>query len=85
MLAGRNGPSTSWAQPSGISLAADGSRLWVADSESSAVRSMSLATGGSQASHSTGSAMMLERCSCRGTKLMHQTLSVRSNSEAFSQ
>ena len=53
MLAGRNGPSTSWAQPSGISLSADGSQLWVADSESSAVRSMSLATGGSQASHGT--------------------------------
>ncbi len=49
---GRNGPGTSWAQPSGISLSADGSELWVADSESSAVRSMSLATGGSQASQS---------------------------------
>ena len=45
---GRNGPGTSWAQPSGISLSADGSELWVADSESSCVRSMSLATGGSQ-------------------------------------
>ncbi|CAL5223491.1 g6016 [Coccomyxa viridis] len=46
---GRNGPGTSWAQPSGISLSRDGSELWVADSESSTVRSMSLATGGSQA------------------------------------
>ena len=49
---GRNGPGTSWAQPSGISLSADGRELWVADSESSTVRSMSLATGGSQASQS---------------------------------
>lgn len=47
---GRNGPSTSWAQPSGIALSADGAQLWVADSESSTVRSMSLASGGSQAS-----------------------------------
>ena len=47
---GRNGLGTSWAQPSGISLSADSSELWVADSESSTVRSMSLATGGSQAS-----------------------------------
>lgn len=41
----RDGRSTSWAQPSGLSLSADGAELWVADSESSAIRSCSLATG----------------------------------------
>ena len=48
---GRKGGSTSWAQPSGLSLSRDGADLWVADSESSTVRSMRLATGGSQVSH----------------------------------
>ncbi|GAB4822761.1 hypothetical protein N2152v2_009807 [Parachlorella kessleri] len=37
------GPSsTSWAQPSGLTLSPDGSELFVADSESSAVRRLSL-------------------------------------------
>lgn len=53
---GRNGPGTSWAQPSGISLSADGHEMWVADSESSTVRSMDLASGGSQASQASTSA-----------------------------
>jgi sugar lactone lactonase YvrE len=35
-----------YVQPSGISLSADGRELWVADSESSTVRSMDTAEGG---------------------------------------
>ncbi|KAK9805135.1 hypothetical protein WJX72_001459 [[Myrmecia] bisecta] len=46
---GRNGVSTSWAQPSGLSLAPNSQDMWVADSESSAIRSVSLANGGGQA------------------------------------
>jgi sugar lactone lactonase YvrE len=42
---GRSGPGTSWAQPSGLTLSPDGSKLFVADSESSSVRSASLADG----------------------------------------
>ena len=41
---------TAWAQPSGLSLSADGGTLWVADSESSSIRSSSIADGSSQAS-----------------------------------
>ncbi|KAI3423812.1 hypothetical protein D9Q98_009648 [Chlorella vulgaris] len=41
--------TTSWAQPSGLSLAPDGQSLFVADSESSTVRRLDLATGGGQA------------------------------------
>lgn len=37
-------------QPSGLSLSMDGRELWVADSESSTVRSMDLTTGGSRVS-----------------------------------
>ncbi|PNW74118.1 hypothetical protein CHLRE_13g586050v5 [Chlamydomonas reinhardtii] len=47
----QNGPTpftTSWAQPSGLSLAGDGSNLmYVADSESSTVRVLDLSSGGS--------------------------------------
>ncbi|KAG2443188.1 hypothetical protein HYH02_009265 [Chlamydomonas schloesseri] len=47
----QNGPTpftTSWAQPSGLSLAGDGSGLmYVADSESSTVRVLDLSSGGS--------------------------------------
>ena len=45
---GATGRTTSWAQPSGLALSADGSQLWVADSESSSVRSMLLEDGGSR-------------------------------------
>lgn len=38
-------------QPSGLSLSTDGRELWVADSESSTVRSMDLTTGGSRVGH----------------------------------
>jgi sugar lactone lactonase YvrE len=41
--------TTSWAQPSGLSLAPDGGALYVADSESSTVRRLDLSSGGSQA------------------------------------
>lgn len=58
---GRNGGSTSWAQPSGLALSRDGADLWVADSESSTVRSMRLATGGSQVSPDSPSIQM---CHC---------------------
>ncbi len=40
-----------WVQPSGLSLSVDGRELWVADSESSTVRSMDLTTGGSRVNH----------------------------------
>ena len=40
--------STSWAQPSGLSMAIDGSEVIVADSESSCVRAFSTATGGAR-------------------------------------
>ncbi|EFJ50214.1 hypothetical protein VOLCADRAFT_80356 [Volvox carteri f. nagariensis] len=47
----QNGPTpftTSWAQPSGLSLAGDGSGLmYVADSESSTIRVLDLGSGGS--------------------------------------
>ena len=42
---GGSGRTTSWAQPSGLSLSADGRQLWVADSESSSIRSLALADG----------------------------------------
>lgn len=41
--------TTSWAQPSGLSLSPDGNALYVADSESSTVRRLDLRSGGSQA------------------------------------
>lgn len=41
---------TAWAQPSGLSLSPDGNTLWVADSESSSIRSLSTLDGSSQAS-----------------------------------
>jgi hypothetical protein len=41
--------TTSWAQPSGLSLGPDGHSLFVADSESSTVRRLDLTTGGGQA------------------------------------
>eukprot|EP00884_Botryococcus_braunii_P006329 jgi/Botrbrau1/15698/Bobra.4_1s0071.2 len=56
---GRSGVSTSWAQPSGLALAADRRQLWVADSESSTIRSMSLSSGGSSA-HVGGDAMFAD-------------------------
>ena len=39
------GAKTSWAQPSGLSLSQNGEEVWVADSESSCVRSMSAVSG----------------------------------------
>ncbi|CAL8471539.1 g11081 [Coccomyxa elongata] len=56
---GASGPATSWAQPSGLSLSTDGRELWVADSESSTVRSMDLTTGGSTA-HVGGDALFAD-------------------------
>lgn len=42
-----SGPqTTAWAQPSGLALAPGGGALYVADSESSAVRQLDLQTGG---------------------------------------
>lgn len=43
-----SGTKSSYAQPSGLSLTPDGSSLYVADSESSSVRVVNTATGGSQ-------------------------------------
>lgn len=48
----QNGPgplTTSWAQPSGLALLPGTATLFVADSESSSVRKLDLATGGSSA------------------------------------
>ncbi|CAG9461274.1 unnamed protein product [Pedinophyceae sp. YPF-701] len=42
---GKGGLGTSWAQPSGLSLSPDGRTLWVADSESSSVRTCATADG----------------------------------------
>ncbi|CAD7700093.1 unnamed protein product [Ostreobium quekettii] len=39
---------TSWAQPSGLSMTADGSEVFVADSESSSIRKFNSQTGASQ-------------------------------------
>ncbi|KAG6555690.1 hypothetical protein Mapa_002927 [Marchantia paleacea] len=47
-LNGKNGLSTSYAQPSGLSLGADGQQMFIADSESSSVRAVDLRSGGSQ-------------------------------------
>jgi len=44
---GLAGLTTSWAQPSGLSLGQAGNTLFVADSESSSIRACSLSTGGS--------------------------------------
>jgi DNA-binding beta-propeller fold protein YncE len=41
--------NTSWAQPSGLSISNSGDRMYVADSESSSVRSVSLGDGSSKA------------------------------------
>lgn len=46
-LNGKSGQVTSFAQPSGLSFSADMKDLYVADSESSSVRIVDLATGGS--------------------------------------
>ncbi|KAK9802067.1 hypothetical protein WJX73_010192 [Symbiochloris irregularis] len=43
------GAKTSWAQPSGLSLAVGGEEVWVADSESSCIRSMSVVSGAGKA------------------------------------
>jgi YVTN family beta-propeller protein len=43
-----SGTKSSLAQPSGLSLSADGSSLYVADSESSSVRVVNTSTGGVQ-------------------------------------
>eukprot|EP00898_Chlorokybus_atmophyticus_P009221 jgi/Chlat1/92/Chrsp1S03080 len=43
----RSGSDTSFAQPSGLALSPSGDKLYVADSESSSVRAVDLATGGS--------------------------------------
>ncbi|BBN12735.1 phosphoglycolate phosphatase [Marchantia polymorpha subsp. ruderalis] len=47
-LNGKNGSSTSYAQPSGLSLGPDGQQMFIADSESSSVRAVDLRSGGSQ-------------------------------------
>ncbi|CAI5960442.1 unnamed protein product [Closterium sp. NIES-64] len=44
---GRMGSDTAYAQPSGLSLAPGGREMYVADSESSALRALNLHTGGS--------------------------------------
>jgi len=41
--------TTSWAQPSGLSISSSGERMYVADSESSSVRSVDLSNGSSKA------------------------------------
>lgn len=45
---GATGRTTSWAQPSGLSLSGRGDSLFVADSESSCIRRLSLQDGGSE-------------------------------------
>eukprot|EP00271_Cylindrocystis_brebissonii_P018072 TRINITY_DN496_c0_g2_i1.p1 TRINITY_DN496_c0_g2~~TRINITY_DN496_c0_g2_i1.p1 ORF type:complete len:1137 (+),score=278.85 TRINITY_DN496_c0_g2_i1:69-3479(+) len=45
---GRSGKDTAYAQPSGLSLSADGSEMYEADSESSSIRAINLVTGGSR-------------------------------------
>lgn len=47
-LNGKRGLETSYAQPSGLSISADTKEIYVADSESSSIRSVSLFTGGSK-------------------------------------
>ncbi|KAJ4719324.1 NHL repeat-containing protein 2-like [Melia azedarach] len=47
-LNGSSSSTTSFAQPSGISLSPDFTEIYVADSESSSVRALSLKTGGSR-------------------------------------
>ncbi|KAL6132788.1 hypothetical protein ACLB2K_065027 [Fragaria x ananassa] len=47
-LNGSSASSTSFAQPSGISLSADMTELYIADSESSSIRVLVLKTGGSR-------------------------------------
>lgn len=47
-LNGPNSTSTSFAQPSGISLSSDLTELYIADSESSSIRAVDLKTGGSR-------------------------------------
>ncbi|CAD5196877.1 unnamed protein product [Musa acuminata subsp. malaccensis] len=47
-LNGSSSTSTSFAQPSGITLAPDSQEVYVADSESSSIRSVDLKTGGSR-------------------------------------
>ncbi|XP_031266406.1 LOW QUALITY PROTEIN: protein SUPPRESSOR OF QUENCHING 1, chloroplastic-like [Pistacia vera] len=47
-LNGSSSTTTSFAQPSGISLSPDFTEIYVADSESSSIRALSLKTGGSR-------------------------------------
>ncbi|XP_050383338.1 protein SUPPRESSOR OF QUENCHING 1, chloroplastic isoform X2 [Argentina anserina] len=47
-LNGSSASSTSFAQPSGISLSPDMTQLYIADSESSSIRALDLKTGGSR-------------------------------------
>lgn len=47
-LNGKSSTSTSFAQPSGISLSPDMQELYVADSESSSIRAVNLKTGGTR-------------------------------------
>lgn len=51
-------------QPSGLSLSADGRELWVADSESSTVRSMDLASGGGRVIHFAKQTILLSPNAC---------------------
>lgn len=51
-------------QPSGLSLSADGRELWVADSESSTVRSMDLASGGGRVNHFAKQTILLSPNAC---------------------
>jgi sugar lactone lactonase YvrE len=45
---GASALATAWAQPSGLAFSADGKEVYVADSESSAIRAMQVETGGSR-------------------------------------
>ncbi|QCD98412.1 nuclear pore complex protein [Vigna unguiculata] len=47
-LNGSSSTNTSFAQPSGLSLSQDLSKIYIADSESSSIRAVDLKTGGSQ-------------------------------------
>ncbi|KAL4572704.1 hypothetical protein LXL04_019486 [Taraxacum kok-saghyz] len=47
-LNGSSSSTTSFAQPSGLSLSQDGKEAYIADSESSSIRALNLTTGGSR-------------------------------------
>ena len=55
-------------QPSGLSLSADGRELWVADSESSTVRSMDLASGGGRVNHFAKQSPLTIACMCQSAQ-----------------